>query len=198
MVRTVKPADVRLNRYGNIVTAPAWAYRGGRDGRAKPIPAAWRDVLRVLQRRADARYERQLADYERRLAEYEQRLAEPNPERWGALTRHPPWKPVRWKVRPPTARTADVKTCAVCHGEFYGVTIYTCSAACEKAWRSRFYRRPSRAKPRQKARCPVCGDEFRQTRRDAKFCGVRCRVEAHRAAKASGDVPDTAVAGGSG
>jgi hypothetical protein len=117
--------------------------------------------------------------------------AEPIPEAWQDLVRalepraeadyrrRVAWwsKAVRVQVRPP--RADDVRTCWVCDQQFYGACqLRTCSPACHRA---RQAPRASRAKPRQETRCPTCGDVFEQTRQDARFCSVRCRVAAHRA-----------------
>jgi hypothetical protein len=160
VVRKVQLADVRVGPRGEVRAAPCWAYRHSRFGCRKPIAAAWRDLLPVLQARADAIYERQLASGHRLRTWWGRRLGRP-------------------EVCPPS--TSNRRTCRACGGEFFAAEehIRLCSPACQKAWRAR-RPRPSRAKQRQTVPCTHCGREFLQTRQDARFCSVRCRVAAHR------------------
>src|SRR5262249_53025324 len=146
--RKVQLADVRLDRHGRITAAPCWAYRPDPYGYPKPSRAAWQDLLRALQARADATYERRLAAGARL---------------WGL-------PPRRVEVRPPDAHRR--RTCRACAGVFYAqeMHIRVCSPACQRALRAG-RPRPSRARPKQEARCQGCGESFQQSRTDARFCG---------------------------
>jgi hypothetical protein len=106
MTRSVSLANIRRrkNLYGknrfDIVTGPRWAYRRKRDWYwLEPNPAAWRNVLKTLPRRADADYEERLAEYQKQLKE----AADPNNEGMRKLMSLGwlPREPKRFKVTPP-------------------------------------------------------------------------------------------------
>jgi hypothetical protein len=162
--------DIRLKNGFRIQTGPVWAYREHpwRPWEQEPDPAAWRNILRTLQRRADADYKRRLADHQATLEwrrSFGLRPVEPTPYQVG-----PPWHSARWPQQ----------QCRVCRQEFFGaINTRYCSRAC---YRQRPKApRPSRAKWRDFVACPVCQETFQPTRNDALFCSVRCRVAAHRA-----------------
>lgn len=178
MRRTVKRfvtlADIRVNRrWWHIVAAPKWAYREVNQeywtGR-EPIPSAWRNVLRQVQRRADADYRRRLAEHE----ESQKRAAASEGLRW--MLGYP--KPTPTLVRPPTC----LRYCAVCDNEFCGSWHGRACKYCSKQCYAKRDRppRPSRAKAKATIPCAVCGEDFEQSRRDARYCSVCCRVAAFR------------------
>jgi hypothetical protein len=114
MPREVTLQDVRLYPDGGVMAGPLWAYRRAEGGRLEPDPAAWRKVLRRLQRRADNRHRRKVAEYEVRRAEWGAKSAEER-SRYGAY--RGPREPERVKVRPPSYWDRYpwlMPTCRVC------------------------------------------------------------------------------------
>ncbi len=180
-MRAVKLTDLRFGWHGRIIAAPYSAYRQD-DSRYKPIPAAWRNVRRILKREADAEYKAAMAEYKQDVQEVIDCKNNPGADKntefrlsLGWLPRHPE----RRTVHVPSWHWWERHQCAACGLLFFGrgSTCY-CSPACYK--KRRRQPRPSRAKPKGKTACAHCGTEFEQARKDARFCSVRCRVAAHR------------------
>jgi hypothetical protein len=197
VTRRLKLSEVRTSRRGAIVAAPAWAFvKKTRpvpdDGRLyrcsyflEPVESAWVDVLESIRCHREAEYERKVKEHGE-LMERVRAGTLTDFDRWrmslgSMLGEDPTAPPIRRSDRPPRFTVSDRRgSCVVCRQDYYGrgSTRY-CSDGCFKEAR-RNRPRPSRAKDPVQVACVRCGVCFVPTRKDARYCSVRCRVAAHR------------------
>jgi hypothetical protein len=180
MDRVLKLSDVRRSsgRHNfEVIAAPTWAFN--RDGGwVYPIPELWEPLLAELRRLADEDHARQLDDLRQLMGRVQAGTATGAERQMaGLMARSLTERPI---IRAMVATRDQERSCRVCRSVFYSVTAARyCSDTCHTR---RPIRRKSRAKVRPPRPCDRCAVVFQSSRADARFCSVRCRVAAHRAA----------------
>ena len=85
-------------------------------------------------------------------------------------------------------RWLPARPCAHCQRPVFrdrerkGEIYFVCSNQCRQAVHNANYRR-KHPRSRVEQRCGDCGETFRPSRRDAKFCSMACRQRAYRRAQ---------------
>jgi len=154
--RMVRLDEVRIHE-GNVVAAPLWSYRlatfTASDGRVCEMP--WFEGIPEIW-----------ADIEPIVLALKKKY----PPAWQSHVGHV------------FMQHARHQTCVECGRRFFGENrTKTCTNKCQsaRAYKQRKYQR-DRRRISKKRGCISCGGVFTPTRKDARFCSVRCRVANHR------------------